>query len=62
MALDTLTILSFPPGFPAKPQILSFRPEPDPERSRRERRSGGTCCLPAPLLTTGKGATSVVPI
>ena len=28
-------------------QHLSFRPEPDPERSRRGRRSGGTCCPPA---------------
>ncbi len=24
---------------------LSFRQEPDPERSRRGRRSGGTCCF-----------------
>jgi len=34
-------------------KILSFRPEPDPERSRRGRRSGGTCCFsPAPELST----------
>ena len=32
----------------AQSQALSFRPERDPERSRRGRRSGGTRCPPAP--------------
>ena len=26
--------------------VLSFRLKPDPERSRRGRRNGGTCCVP----------------